>query len=70
MGKDIPGCEVVKNYDLGAGLVHVAWIFKPELTPGSSEERSLRETGRTFKAERNKRRKIVENILEFGNNLS
>jgi hypothetical protein len=29
MGKDIPGCEVVKNYDLGAGPIHVAWIFKP-----------------------------------------
>ncbi len=52
MGKDIPGCEVVKNYDLGAGLIHVAWIFKPELTPGSSEERSLRETGSTFNAEK------------------
>jgi hypothetical protein len=51
MGKDIPGCEVVKNYDLGAGPIHVAWIFKPELTPGSSEERSLRETGSTFKTE-------------------
>jgi hypothetical protein len=29
MGKDISGCEVVENYDLGAGPVHVAWIFKP-----------------------------------------
>ena len=29
MGKDIPGCEVIENYDLGAGPVHVAWIFKP-----------------------------------------
>jgi hypothetical protein len=29
MGKDISGCEVVKNYDLGAGPIHVAWIFKP-----------------------------------------
>ena len=29
MGKDIPGCEVVENYDLGAGPVHVAWVFKP-----------------------------------------
>ena len=39
MGKDIPGCEVVENYDLGAGPVHVAWIFKlgseslPDLRP-------------------------------------
>ena len=51
MGKDIPGCEVVENQDLGAGQVHVAWIFKPELTPGSSEETSLRETGSIFKAD-------------------
>ncbi len=28
MGKD-QGYEVVENYDLGAGPVHVAWIFKP-----------------------------------------
>ncbi len=30
--------ERVENHDLGAGSVHVAWIFKPgsELTPGKS----------------------------------
>src|ERR687896_918630 len=28
LGKD-QGLEVVENYDLGAGPVHVAWIFKP-----------------------------------------
>ncbi len=28
MGRSL-GYEVVENYDLGAGPVHVAWIFKP-----------------------------------------
>jgi len=28
MGRD-QGYEVVENYDLGAGPVHVAWVFKP-----------------------------------------
>ena len=28
MGRDL-GYEVVENHDLGAGPVHVAWIFKP-----------------------------------------
>jgi hypothetical protein len=28
LGRDI-GYEVVENHDLGAGPVHVAWIFKP-----------------------------------------
>src|SRR5919197_487724 len=28
MGREL-GCEVVENYDLGAGPVHVAWVFKP-----------------------------------------
>jgi hypothetical protein len=28
MGRDL-GYEVVENHDLGAGPVHVAWVFKP-----------------------------------------
>ena len=28
MGKDL-GYEVVENHDLGAGPVHVTWVFKP-----------------------------------------
>ncbi len=28
MGRDL-GCEVIENHDLGAGPVHVAWVFKP-----------------------------------------
>ena len=28
VGKSL-GYEVVENYDLGAGPIHVAWIFKP-----------------------------------------
>jgi len=28
MGRDL-GYEVIENYDLGAGPIHVAWIFKP-----------------------------------------
>ena len=28
MGRSL-GYEVVENYDLGAGPIHVAWIFKP-----------------------------------------
>ena len=28
MGRDL-GYEVIENHDLGAGPVHVAWIFKP-----------------------------------------
>ncbi|HEX6282288.1 MAG TPA: hypothetical protein VFZ67_08675 [Nitrososphaera sp.] len=28
MGREL-GCEVVENHDLGAGPVHVAWVFKP-----------------------------------------
>jgi hypothetical protein len=28
MGRDL-GYEVIENYDLGAGPIHVTWIFKP-----------------------------------------
>src|SRR5215208_3871603 len=28
MGRDL-GCEVIENYDLGAGPIHVTWVFKP-----------------------------------------
>jgi hypothetical protein len=28
MGRDL-GYEVIENHDLGAGPVHVAWVFKP-----------------------------------------
>jgi hypothetical protein len=28
MGRDL-GYEVIENYDLGPGPIHVAWIFKP-----------------------------------------
>jgi hypothetical protein len=28
MGRDM-GYEVIENHDLGAGPVHVAWVFKP-----------------------------------------
>lgn len=28
MGRDL-GYEVVENYDLGAGPVHITWVFKP-----------------------------------------
>ncbi len=28
MGRRL-GYEVVENYDLGAGPIHIAWIFKP-----------------------------------------
>jgi hypothetical protein len=28
LGKDM-GYEVVENYDLGAGPVHITWVFKP-----------------------------------------
>ena len=28
MGKSA-GYEVIENYDLGAGPIHVTWIFKP-----------------------------------------
>jgi hypothetical protein len=28
MGRDL-GYEVIENYDLGAGPIHVTWVFKP-----------------------------------------
>lgn len=28
MGRDL-GYEVIENYDLGAGPVHITWVFKP-----------------------------------------
>lgn len=28
MGREL-GCEVIENYDLGAGPIHVTWVFKP-----------------------------------------
>src|SRR5215212_844563 len=28
MGRDL-GFEVIENYDLGAGPIHVTWVFKP-----------------------------------------
>src|ERR687898_2718507 len=28
IGRDL-GYEVIENYDLGAGPIHVTWIFKP-----------------------------------------
>ena len=28
MGRDL-GCEVIENHDLGAGPVHITWVFKP-----------------------------------------
>jgi hypothetical protein len=28
MGRDL-GYEVIENYDLGAGTIHVTWVFKP-----------------------------------------
>ncbi len=38
MGRSL-GYEVVKNHDLGAGPVHVAWIFKPGLE--SMQDKSI-----------------------------
>ena len=28
VGRDL-GCEVIENHDLGAGPVHITWVFKP-----------------------------------------
>jgi hypothetical protein len=30
LGKDM-GYEVIENHDLGAGPVHITWLFKPAL---------------------------------------